>query len=308
MLVEKEVIAPGAYWYVDEATGLPRKLSVTSDLTRYWHEQGRKMLSAGLTIPVPYEHDFSAHPMTPKDKLLNNSGWVSEYRIRDAEDPITKEMRKDVLFGVIDIQDPEVAKKLPRTIRWTSPWINSFTDGQGHEWKNVISHLALTTRPRITKQAPFAGIAAALSLATEVAVNDVPKEGYCLSKAGRLVGSRKDRQNRLLPQFPIAFSIWAGGISLDFGGIPSKKKSKDPTGAEQGGDPATDPATATEEPSNDTGSEDDDIFGSGGDNAGGEGGGVAPPPPIDMSGLMNPLQDSQSDIKIEEICRTPSKR
>lgn len=224
-LIEKEIIAPGCYFYTDEKTGLPRKLDVTPELNKYWLEQGKEMLSAGLTIPVPYEHDFTAHPMTPKDKLLNNAGWVADYRMKDAPDG-----RKDVLFGVVDVQDEEVYKKLPRTIRWTSPWINSFTDGSGKEWKNVISHLALTTRPRISKQAPFGSIAAALSMATPVGVKDgvtvgetIPPEGFCLSRAGRLGVRRADKQ--LAPRFPMAFSLMTG---IALGGFPPKKGKEPP--------------------------------------------------------------------------------
>ncbi len=243
MLIEKEIISPGVYFYTDEATGLPRKLDVTPDLTKYWHEQGSKMLSAGLTIPVPYEHDFTAHPMTPKDKLLNNAGWVSEYRLKDNK-----------LFGVVDIQDENIARRLPTTIRWTSPWINSFTDGQGTKWNNVISHLALTTRPRITKQAPFGSIAAALSMATPVyATGAEPNgkgldlrglsqsaEGFCLSRAGKL-GILKSNKH-LIPRFPIAFSLMSG-VALGEGDFPPKKK-KPPEGGkpkpEGGGDPGPD--------------------------------------------------------------------
>lgn len=204
MLIEKEIIRPGTYWYTDEATGLPRKLDVTPELTRYWHEQGSKMLSSGLTVPVPFEHDFNAHPMTPKDKLLNNAGEVKEYRLRN-----------DTLFGVVDVQDPDAKRKIGHSIRWTSPWINSFTDGDGRQWNNVISHLALTTRPRITKQAPFGSVAAALSIASAVSIKpttELPKTGICLSKAGRLVVRKKD--SKLRPQYPIAFSMFSGGIKF----------------------------------------------------------------------------------------------
>lgn len=227
MLVEKEIIGPGTYWYTDLA-GLPRKLVATPEYTKYLYEQGSKMISLGLTIPVPFEHDFDAHPMTPKDKLLNNAGEVKEYRLKG-----------NVLFGVVDVQDPDAKKKIGHSIRWTSPWINSFTDGDGREWKNVISHLALTTRPRITKQAPFGSIAAALSLATEISVDtlgaSVPgaTEGLCLSKAGKLVQRKKDKQLR--PQYPIAFSMLSGGIklahdddmtALDDDGVEAKPKKK----------------------------------------------------------------------------------
>lgn len=196
MLVDKEVISPGVYYYRDEATGEPRKLVVTPELTKHWHDQGNKMIGLGLTVPVPCEHDFTAHPMTPADKLKGNAGWVNGY-----------ELRGDSLWSKVDVQDEELAKKLPRTIRWTSPWISSFTDGEGRAWNNVISHLALTTRPRIIKQQPFSGIAAALSAATEARVEDVGKGGFCLSRAGLLV---EDESKQLQPRYPMAFSMVEG--------------------------------------------------------------------------------------------------
>ena len=212
MLVEKEIIGPAVHWYRDEATSLPRKLVVTPELTRYWYEQGNKMLGLGLTVPVPCEHDFNAHPMTPADKLKSNAGWVKEYRLGTPKKDGTR-ADDNKLFGVVDVQDEALAKKLPTTIRWTSPWISSFTDGQGREWKNVISHLALTTRPRIINQAPFGSIAAALSLATETKLSvSEAKDGLCLSKAGKLVIRKKDK--KLRPQYPIAFSMFSGGIKL----------------------------------------------------------------------------------------------
>ena len=213
MLVEKEVIRPGTYWYRDESSGLPRKLVVTPELTKYWHDQGNAMLSAGLTVPVPCEHDFDAHPMTPAEKLKSNAGWVKEYRLKGE--------KGDRLFSVVDVQDEGIAKKLPGTIRWTSPWINTFTDGQGKEWKNVISHLALTTRPRIVEQAPFGSVAAALSIATEVKVDDVGDKGFCLSKVGQLV--RLKTNKRIRPRYPIAFSMFSG-VALAEGDMPPMKK------------------------------------------------------------------------------------
>jgi hypothetical protein len=281
MLVEKEVIRPGTYWYTDEATGLPRKLVVTPELTRYWHEQGQAMLSAGLTIPVPCEHDFNSHPMTPAEKLKNNAGWVKEYRLRD-----------NVLFSAVDVTDDEIRKKLPHTIRWTSPWINSFTDGKGREWKNVISHLALTTRPRIVEQAPFGSVAAALSLATEVrptgtALPEV-REGFCLSRAGRLVTLKKSK--RQVPRYPVAFSMWAGGIRLA-DDMPFMKKKKG--AAVKEGETDTDEMYEDDENPSPAGGQAE-----GGADALGSG---APSGDTDMMGLMDPMQDSNGDVQMEEL-------
>lgn len=197
MLVEKEVIRPGQYFYRDEQSGSPRKLVVTPELTKHWHDQGNAMLASGLTIPVPCEHDFDAHPMTPADRLKNNAGWVKGYTLKG-----------DKLFSSVDVTDESITPaKLAGSIRWTSPWINSFTDGNGKEWKNVISHLALTTRPRVVNQEPFTGVAAALSMATEAKVDECGDKGLCLSRAGLILGDA--------PAYPMAFSLWAGGVAMN---------------------------------------------------------------------------------------------
>lgn len=285
MLVEKEIIAPGNYWYSDQSTGLPRKLEVTPEMCRYWQEQGSKMLSSGLSIPVPYEHDFGAHPMTPKEKLLNNAGEVKEYRLKDG----------DRLFGIVDVQDPDVKDKIGRSVRWTSPWITSFTDGNGNQWNNVIAHLALTTRPRITKQAPFESVAAALSLASEVKLDQqstLPQGGLCLSRAGRLVKRQKD--GKLRPQYPIAFSLFSGGIKFasdedteatgDDGGPPKKKS---PPKSEGGDKPSGDKSSSEVSKKPD--------FGGNGESESGEGDSENP---MDDT---SPLGDSHGDVRMEEL-------
>lgn len=289
MLIEKEIIRPGTYWYLDQNSGLPRKLDVTPDFTKHLYDQGSKMISAGLTVPVPFEHDFAAHPMTPKEKLLNNAGEVKEYRLRD-----------NVLFGVVDVQDPDAKRKIGHSIRWTSPWINSFTDGDGRQWNNVISHLALTTRPRITKQLPFGSVAAALSLATDMKIDASSsagtagaKDGLCLSKAGRLVRRKRDKQLR--PQYPIAFSLMSGGVKfaadddmseLDDEGEEKKPKAKPKKPKSKAGGDGGDQGAG----SGDSGDSDDgaDDFGAASDDSG-------------FSPAADPLMDQPGDVKMEEL-------
>ena len=209
MLIEKEVIAPGNYWYLDQKTGVPRKLSVTSEHTKYWQQQGKSMLDTGLQVPVPYEHDFNVHPMSTREALLNNAGDVKEYRLKDFDDPIRGKV-KDALFSVVEVKDRRAREKIKDgSIRWTSPWINTFTDGNGKTWNNVITHLALTTRPRITQQQPFGSVAAALSIASEIHIDvaratGTPEGGLCLSRAGLLLQGA--------PAYPLAFSLYTGVV------------------------------------------------------------------------------------------------
>lgn len=317
MLVEKEIIGPGTYWYVDQKTGVPHKFVVTPQLTKHWHEMGSKMLSAGLPVPVPYEHDFDQHPMTPKEQLLNNAGEVKEYRLKG-----------DTLFGVVNIQDDAVKGKIGKSVRWTSPWINSFTDGDGRQWDNVITHLALTSRPRITKQAPFPSIAAALSLATPVDnSSSLPQGGLCLSRAGRLV--RNKRTNELRPLYPIAFSILGGGIAFGEGddtkplkkkeksdsSSSSDKKDKSSSDKSDSGPPSKSKTSSSSKPPSkddnptpteeydggeaDDGSGDDvESFISDNDSDDSFGGGSKGP----MGGKdLNPMGDMYGDVRMEEL-------
>ncbi len=234
-LVPTEVIRVGDYYYVDEATGLPKKLRVTPDLIRYWHDTGNEMIGTGLSIPVPLEHQLDHRPQTPAEKsanqLLHNAGWVKNYAIDD----------KGVLQSVVDIPDPAIAEKLPKTIRFTSPWFSSFTDGNGRKWNGVISHLALTSRPRITKQEPFGELSAAMSYATaippaRVDFQSLPESNsVTLSRAGLLVPGEGAT---LVPAYPVAFSLWSGArLALE-----DLKKDKKPSRKDDGGTPGTEPS------------------------------------------------------------------
>lgn len=206
--VRKEVISPGTVWYNDLKTGEPKVAIITPEHVKHWCDEGNKMLSSGLTVPVPCEHDFDAHPMTPAEKLKNNAGWVKRF-----------ELEGDSVWGILDIQDEELAKKLPNTVRWTSPWFSSFTDGNGNKWKNVITHLALTTRPRFTNQAPFPSLAAAIDAATQQQLDDE----CVLSRAGML----RTVDRKLIPEHPIAFSLFSGAALSDEELGESKNKLAD---------------------------------------------------------------------------------
>jgi hypothetical protein len=225
MLVRKEVIEPGVYFYEDKDTGLPRKLTVTPEKVRHYHDAGKKMLAAGLSVPVPIEHQPDSRPLSKADlaakKLLNNGGFVKDY-----------EMAGEKLFAVLDIQDDVLAKKLP-AVRWTSPWITSFFDGAGQQWDEVIGHVALTTRPRISKQQPFPSIAAAMSfvgpLAEPQPTPELARAGLCLSLAGLLT---KDDKGLCRPRSPMAFSLYSGA-ALDLSDVAKEKPKAKPKDGEK---------------------------------------------------------------------------
>jgi hypothetical protein len=168
------------------------------------------MLKAQLSIPTPLEHQLDLGAMTPAQRaahqLTNNAGWVEDYQVRPGHR----------LMGLVNVEKEDVYRELPRTIKYTSPWINSFTDGNGKEWSNVITHLALTSRPRIVNQEPFPSIAAALSLIPPSAGTNsllsgsgpaLPEGGIYFSLAGAV---ELTSAGKLRPSRPHAFASWAG--------------------------------------------------------------------------------------------------
>lgn len=256
--IEKEVIRPGEYWYIDQATQTPRKATFGPDAIKYFYDQGKLMRQAGLSIPVPIEHQLpnAPQPLTAAERAVyntkNNAGWIEDYKLKKIKDEITGQ-EVEALFSELDIPDTEFAKTLPKTIRWSSPWISSFTDGNGKQWNGVISHLALTTRPRIVKQQPFASLDAAMSLAENLQNQVVSpesltslKSGFGLSRAGLL--TRKADKPKPVPAYPLAFSLYSGiGFAEDL--IPSKEKStkEKPQEKKEGKKP---PEKSAEEPEN----------------------------------------------------------
>ncbi len=257
----KELIREGTYVYVGD-DGQPRTLTATTEHLRYWNESGNAMIAANLKIPVPFEHDPTAHPLTPAERLLNNAGEVENFELGTVVDESGQ--TRNALFSNVDIRDSRAAEKIKdSTIKWTSPWFTSFTDGSGKRWEGVIGHVALTSRPRIVHQQPFD---AAFSL-EPIPLPPDGLSGAALSRAGLLLNS--------FPAYPVAFSLWTGakfafpddlkeksgdddkGADEEEGEGKKEKKSKDDGGdeeegatakgaAEEGSQPKFDPQTGEE--------------------------------------------------------------
>lgn len=235
-LVWKEVCRPNTPTvYIDQATGRPRTAVFTPEFIKHLHDSGKAMLADGLSIPVPLEHQGDATVMTRAQKaaanLKNNAGWVSDFSV-------TGDGR---LFTQLDVQDEEIYRKLPRTIRYVSPMIEPrVVDGNGKEWQGVVTHMALTSRPRITKQSPFGSVAAALSMAqpdVPLAVSGaaLPACGLCFSAAGSLRRGAPGRAPG--PLYPAAFSVLTGmALAEEFDGGEGRPKEKKPPEKKEGGE------------------------------------------------------------------------
>lgn len=126
------------------------------------------MLAKGLNVPVCLEHRSDAKPkaLSADDlkswKARGTVGHVENYELDSAN-------RVWVNVELPDDADAKQAHKL----RFCSPEIDNFTDGDGQDWGEVITHVALTPRPRQYDQPPIAR----LSLTGPIRLAFDPKTG-----------------------------------------------------------------------------------------------------------------------------------
>lgn len=119
------------------------------DLAHY-ARRVKDMLAAGLQIPLSWEHQDEAKPMTEADrkaaKAKHTLGWAKQ-----------AELHPDGYLTVVtEVPNEEDGKKLP-AVRFISPEIvHDWKDGTGKVWPGPsITHLAVTPRPVQHKQQPF---------------------------------------------------------------------------------------------------------------------------------------------------------
>lgn len=143
----KEIARPGVF-YCQREDGTKFRVPITRSAIDHLHQTGRDMLAAGLSIPLPLEHQ-PLKPLTDAEQraadLKLNTGWATDFAK-------TKDQR---LFAKLVIEDADIAAKAEKTIKYVSPHFGNFTDGSGKDWRGVITHIALTAKPRITAQDPF---------------------------------------------------------------------------------------------------------------------------------------------------------
>ncbi len=157
MLLDKEVLSPITYC-IPGKDGKNNLWSFTPADIDNLQKTGEAMLSAGVHIPVPLEHQDSAVPMTSEemrkmtadkkaDFARNNAGWVKKYFKKDGK-----------LYAKVDILDQDLLKnnKLATTLPFVSPKIRpQFTSYDNKTYYDCITHLALTPQPVWHHQKPF---------------------------------------------------------------------------------------------------------------------------------------------------------
>lgn len=140
--VEKELLRPGRYF----PPGGPVDFSIEE--LRAYCENTNRLLASNRQIPVPFEHQDDAVPLSHADVLANrvkhNAGWLKECFFKD----------DGSLWGKLEFDDPAIYGRLP-SIKFVSPEFRHRFECDGTVHKNVITHVALTTQPVWRDQTPF---------------------------------------------------------------------------------------------------------------------------------------------------------
>lgn len=123
-------------------------------------------------IPAPLEHQPSAVPQSREEamanRVLHNAGWLRRFYLLGEK-----------LYADIDICNKQVADNLP-AIKFVSPEIRPEWEADGRKWKNVVTHVALTTQPVHRDQEAFdappvseAGVPEPLAASTALSLNPI---------------------------------------------------------------------------------------------------------------------------------------
>lgn len=116
------------------------------------------MRAAGVEVPIPWEHppldkgmpELSDSYERRATETKHNAGWLESMRVDG-----------DTLVAEIDVPNKADAEAIREgRIRGVSPRLmnGKWKDGLGREWERFVAHVALTNRPRDTRQGRFQAI------------------------------------------------------------------------------------------------------------------------------------------------------
>lgn len=105
----------------------------------------KELLAAGHSVPLIFEHAApGSDEGSPRDnraaQVKHGAGWLGGVNLGNDGSAL----------HVLEVTDADAARKLADgSIKFTSPELRpTWTDGKGRVFKNIISHVALTHKPR----------------------------------------------------------------------------------------------------------------------------------------------------------------
>lgn len=157
MRYRKDIAWPGRYRLPDG-----KWIQFSRNDTAFLHQRAREMLDAGLQIPVSWEHQDDAQPLTTAEAKANtakfNLGFIADSSVGP----------DGILESIVDVPVASDAERL-EAVPFVSPEIRyNWTDGLGKLWPGPsITHVAVTPRPVNHQQKRFEKVSLSQYAATE---------------------------------------------------------------------------------------------------------------------------------------------
>jgi hypothetical protein len=207
----KDCLWPGKYRLNDG-----REVEYTPEQVRHLGRRMREMVKAGLQVPLAYEHQDVAKPMSPEqlsqyraEKVKLTAGYAAGCHLDE----------NGYLQTEVEADSDEDAKNI-RKIKFVSPEITrDFVDGTGKKWPGLsITHLALTNRPVQHKQQPFRPLPQRMSFGEVVRLS---LEDLSEAKMADDNSMAEDKGSEMedkdaIPNLPPAGADQTGGKEADF--------------------------------------------------------------------------------------------
>jgi len=162
MKFEKQILTEGLYVTGDGKGGRQVQL-IDRNRIKHWTEQHYEMRKDGLNIPAPELHDPKAVPTTAMGGSKSNFGFWEEMSLVDSTDSEGNSVK--ALNGILDVPVDDDAKRIGKSVKETSIYaVPEFIDGTGKVWKDVLTHVAVVTKPIEPGQKNFVPLDGALAL------------------------------------------------------------------------------------------------------------------------------------------------
>lgn len=145
----KDLLWPGSYGLADG-----RKITFRDSDVRNAADLGKRMLRAGLRVPMCWEHDPAANPVYLSRTATHATAWVA---LGYFGEPTDIERRPDgALWALCNVPDAADLSQLQK-IRTVSPRMNiDYRDEKGVLWPGMtLGHIAATPSPVQRHQLPI---------------------------------------------------------------------------------------------------------------------------------------------------------
>lgn len=146
-----QVLTPGTWTVGQNPDGSPRTHTFTREEIKAKAEATAKMLAAGINLPTCFEHQDRVRPgKLTRDQLIEErtkgvNGWTEKLFL---------DKTTGACFADVEVPHADDAKTV-EAIRYCSPEIDQFIDGEQTDHGEVITHLAFTPKPVQHGQAPI---------------------------------------------------------------------------------------------------------------------------------------------------------